>query len=193
MENRDTELVERNRQTMEKYWPTHDTAYMSEDVVFRIMATGRNTRGKAAVDAMFGYFYGGGAFEAHAEIRSEIVDGDRAAAEADVWVVTQASSPGCPPPERTSGCRSPSTTTYATARSSKAGCTSRCRCSSPRSAPYRADGGPSVGLIEWARRVGLSSGPAGTRTLNQWIKSPLLCQLSYGPGARVPPGPARRR
>ena len=84
MEYQDTELVERNRLVMEEYWPTHDTAYMCDDVVFRIMATGQEHRGKAAVEAMFGYFYGGGAFEAHAEMRSEIVDGDRAAAEADL-------------------------------------------------------------------------------------------------------------
>ncbi len=84
MENRDTELVERNRQTMENYWPAHDTAYLSEDVVFRIMATGQEYHGREAVAAMFDYFYGGGAFEADAEIRSGIVDGDWAAAEADL-------------------------------------------------------------------------------------------------------------
>ena len=84
MESRDTEPVERNRQTMEKYWPTHDTAYLSENVAFRIMATGQEHHGRDAVAAMFGYFYGGGAFEAHAEMRSETVDGDRAAAEADL-------------------------------------------------------------------------------------------------------------
>jgi predicted ester cyclase len=84
MENERPETVERNRETMEKYWPTHDPAYLSEDVVFRVMATGQEHHGRDAVAAMFDYFYGGGAFEAHAETRSGIVDGDRAAIEADL-------------------------------------------------------------------------------------------------------------
>ena len=84
MDNHDDELTERNRLVMEKYWPSHDTAYLSDDVVFTIMATGQQHRGKAAVEAMFGYFYGGGAFEAHAELHGGVVDEDRAAVEADV-------------------------------------------------------------------------------------------------------------
>ncbi len=74
----------RNRRLMDGYLPTHDTKYMSEDVVVRIMASGQEYKGRAEVDAMFAYFYGGGAFDARADMRSATVGEDSAAAEADL-------------------------------------------------------------------------------------------------------------
>lgn len=71
---------------MKKYWDRddHDTSCLSDEAVFKIMATGQEHRGRAAVDAMFQYFYGGGAFEARAEQRTRIVSDDQAAIEADL-------------------------------------------------------------------------------------------------------------
>ncbi len=51
--------IENTRATMQRYFNSEhsDTSMMSEDVVFTVMATGQENRGREAVMGMLNYFY----------------------------------------------------------------------------------------------------------------------------------------
>ncbi|OUR93339.1 hypothetical protein A9Q87_05165 [Flavobacteriales bacterium 34_180_T64] len=71
-----------NKQTVLKYFETHDTKYLSEDTVFINMNTNELTIGREAVGNMLNYMYHV-AFEAHAEITNTIICDDKAVLEAN--------------------------------------------------------------------------------------------------------------
>lgn len=68
-----------NREVMGRYFASEhtDVSGMADDVVFTVMARGDEYRGPQAVLGMLEYFYRG-AFEATAEPRATLVDGDHA-------------------------------------------------------------------------------------------------------------------
>ena len=71
-----------NKQTVLKYFETHNTKYLSEDTVFINMSTNELTIGRDAVGNMLNYLYHV-AFEAHAEITNTIICDDKAVLEAN--------------------------------------------------------------------------------------------------------------
>lgn len=74
-----TEAGTQARTVMERYFASEhtDVSDMVQDVVFTVMASGDEYRGPEAVLGMLDYFYRG-AFEATAEPRATLVDGDHA-------------------------------------------------------------------------------------------------------------------
>jgi predicted ester cyclase len=67
---------------MEDYFKTHDVKYVAEDAVFTHMSTGDRYEGREAIGQMLHYMYHV-AFDAHAEIASNIVTKDKALLEAN--------------------------------------------------------------------------------------------------------------
>jgi steroid delta-isomerase-like uncharacterized protein len=76
--------VESTRQILERYFSAHDGAVelMASDVVFTIMGSGEQHRGREAVSAMLKYFYQI-AFDASAETTTVIYADGQCALEAD--------------------------------------------------------------------------------------------------------------
>lgn len=72
--------TERARKMMEAYASNHDPRYLAEDSVFTDMSSGQVHEGRDAVAGMLDYVYHR-AFDAHAETRALIVDGDKAVLE----------------------------------------------------------------------------------------------------------------
>jgi len=77
--------VENTRKVITRYFEAdHDaTSMLAEDVVFTIMATGEENKGRQAVLAMLEYFYNG-AFKATAERTSLVIGENSAVLEARV-------------------------------------------------------------------------------------------------------------
>jgi steroid delta-isomerase-like uncharacterized protein len=77
--------IENTRKVMRQYWDSEhtDTSMMAKDVVFTMMANGDETRGPEAVLQMLHYFYHV-AFEAHAELVTEIVSDGKAVWEGHI-------------------------------------------------------------------------------------------------------------
>jgi len=69
------------KKPVELYFETHDTKYLTEDVVFINMGTNELTIGREAVGNMLHHIYNV-AFDAHAEITNTIVTEDKAVLEA---------------------------------------------------------------------------------------------------------------
>jgi len=76
--------VESTRAVMTRYIASDhsDVSMMTNDVVFRLMASGEEHHGQEAVMAMLGYFYRT-AFHAHAETRTTLYGESTAMLEAD--------------------------------------------------------------------------------------------------------------
>jgi len=76
--------VESTRGVMEQYFNSEhsDVSVMAEDVVFTIMATGQQHRGREGVSQMLQYFYHM-AFDATAETKNVIFSDGKAVIEAD--------------------------------------------------------------------------------------------------------------
>jgi len=72
--------IESTYQTMMAYGQSHNTSFVAEDAVFTDMATGRETKGRAAITQMLDYFYHQ-AFEAHAELTNLIAADGQATIE----------------------------------------------------------------------------------------------------------------
>ena len=72
--------IERTYQTMMAYGQSHDTSFVAEDAVFTDMATGRETKGRAAITQMLDYFYHQ-AFDARAELTNLIAADGQATIE----------------------------------------------------------------------------------------------------------------
>ena len=70
------------KKPIEHYFETHDTKYLTEDVVFINMGTSELTIGREAVGNMLHYIYHV-AFDAHAEIINTIVCDNKAVLEAN--------------------------------------------------------------------------------------------------------------
>lgn len=75
--------TERNRAALQRYLDSshEDLGMMAADVVFTTMATGEEHRGRDGVRRMLEHVYHV-AFDAHAETRTLVVDGDHAVLEA---------------------------------------------------------------------------------------------------------------
>jgi steroid delta-isomerase-like uncharacterized protein len=78
--------VDRNREAMTRYWDSQhrDLSMMAPDVVFTSMATGDEHRGPEEVRRMLEHIYHV-AFDAHAELRTRLVDESQAVLEG--WFV----------------------------------------------------------------------------------------------------------
>ncbi len=76
--------VESTRATMEAYFKSEhsDVSMMTDDVVFRVVATGQEAKGPQAVLGMLDYFYHG-AFEATADLKNVIFADGQACGEWD--------------------------------------------------------------------------------------------------------------
>lgn len=76
--------IESTRIVMQRYFDAQhgDTSMLAEDVVFTIMATGQEHRGRESVVGMLDYFYHG-AFEATAETANTIFADGQALVEGD--------------------------------------------------------------------------------------------------------------
>jgi predicted ester cyclase len=70
------------KKPIELYFETHDTKYLTEDVLFINMGTNELTMGREAVGNMLHHIYHI-AFNAHAEITNTIVSEDKAVLEAN--------------------------------------------------------------------------------------------------------------
>lgn len=68
------------RKNLLDYFETHDVKYIAEDAVFKHMSTGESWKGKAEVGAMLHYMYQV-AFDAHADVTSNIITEDKAQVE----------------------------------------------------------------------------------------------------------------
>ena len=80
-------LVDSGRATMDAYLEAllargAFADYFAEDVTIDVVGSGQTGQGRAAVEGMIRYVHEQ-AFDARAEVKSLIVDGDRAALEAD--------------------------------------------------------------------------------------------------------------
>ncbi len=75
--------VESTRAVMERYLAAHAGEALAQEVVFTMMGTGREFRGRQAVEDMLNGFYHG-TFEARAERRTLLVGDGHAVLEADV-------------------------------------------------------------------------------------------------------------
>ncbi len=69
-----------DREVVMAYVQNHDVSNLSQDAVFTSMASGQETRGRDEIGQMLHYFYNI-AFQAQAEIRNVLVDGDHAMVE----------------------------------------------------------------------------------------------------------------
>lgn len=74
------DLLSLAKKNMQAYVETHDVKYITEDAVFTHLGTGEVYKGKAEVGAMLHYLYHV-AFDAHAEVRTLVVEEKRAVAE----------------------------------------------------------------------------------------------------------------
>ena len=70
------------KETIQNYFETHDTSYLTEDAVFIDMATQQLTVGREAVGQMLHHIYHV-AFDAHAEITNTIITENKAILEAN--------------------------------------------------------------------------------------------------------------
>lgn len=70
------------KKSIEKYFETHDSKYLTEDTVFVNMNNSELTIGRDAVGKMLHYIYHV-AFDAHAEITNTIVTDNKAVLEAN--------------------------------------------------------------------------------------------------------------
>lgn len=70
------------KKSIEKYFETHDSKYLTEDTVFVNMNNSELTIGRDAVGKMLHYIYHV-AFDAHAEISNTIVTDNKAVLEAN--------------------------------------------------------------------------------------------------------------
>jgi predicted ester cyclase len=80
-------LVDRGRATMDAYLEALQARgafadYFADDVTIDVVGSGQTGQGRAAVEGMIRYIHEQ-AFDARAEVKSLIVDGDHAALEAD--------------------------------------------------------------------------------------------------------------
>ena len=76
--------IDSTRQTMLRYFGSDhgDLSMMAEDVIFTVMATGDDHRGRQGVSAMLDFFYHG-AFEAIAETKVTLFGDSNAMVEGD--------------------------------------------------------------------------------------------------------------
>lgn len=70
------------RQLLERYLQGHDATALAADAVFTVMGTGQRAKGPTEIGGLLEFFYHR-AFDAKAETKSLVVDGDRAVLEAD--------------------------------------------------------------------------------------------------------------
>jgi predicted ester cyclase len=80
-------MVDRGRATMDAYLEAllargAFADYFADDVTIDVVGSGQTGQGRGAAEGMIRYIHEQ-AFDAHAEVKSLIVDGDRAALEAD--------------------------------------------------------------------------------------------------------------
>jgi predicted ester cyclase len=80
-------VIDTGRATMDAYLETLLSRgtfadYFADDVVMEVVGSGQTARGKAAVEGMIRYLHEQ-AFDGAAELKGLLVDGDRAALEAD--------------------------------------------------------------------------------------------------------------
>jgi predicted ester cyclase len=69
------------RKVLERYLQGHDATALAEDAEFTIMGSGQRARGQKEVEGLLEFFYHR-AFEAKAEVKNLVVDGDKAVLEA---------------------------------------------------------------------------------------------------------------
>src|SRR5947209_7899480 len=74
---------ERTREVMMAYLEGHDVSRLAENAVFTIMATGQESRGLAAINQMFHYFYEE-AFDATYEVKHTVIGAGQAACEMEL-------------------------------------------------------------------------------------------------------------
>lgn len=79
-ETLDNEVLSLTQRNMQDYMQTHDVRYVSEDAVFKNMATGEVHKGRADIEAMLHYMYHV-AFDATLEVTNQIVTEDKALLE----------------------------------------------------------------------------------------------------------------
>ena len=70
------------RETAERYLRGHDVALLAADAEFTVMGTGQRATGPKEISGLLDFFYHL-AFDAHAEEKSLVVEGDHAVLEAD--------------------------------------------------------------------------------------------------------------
>lgn len=75
-----SEALSLAQKNMLAYFETHDVSYVTEDAVFRNMATGESYQGRAEIGALLYYLYHV-AFEAKGEVNSYIITEDKAQVE----------------------------------------------------------------------------------------------------------------
>jgi steroid delta-isomerase-like uncharacterized protein len=88
--------IESTYQTMMAYARRHDTSFVAEDAVFTDMATGQETKGRAAITQMLDYFYHQ-AFDARAELTHLSAADGQAAIEGYVVGTHTGEFAGIPP------------------------------------------------------------------------------------------------
>jgi predicted ester cyclase len=70
------------REVVEGYLSGHDANAIAPDAEYTVMGTGRTARGRSEVEGLLEFFYHQ-AFDAKAERKNLVIDGDRAVLEAD--------------------------------------------------------------------------------------------------------------
>ena len=76
--------LESTQETINAYLHHHDSSRLSDDAVFKVMSTGKEYKGKKAIEELLSYFYSV-AFSANYSQKDLIVAQDRAVLEADFY------------------------------------------------------------------------------------------------------------
>lgn len=87
---------ERTREVMVAYLEGHDASRIADNAVFTIMGTGQESRGLAAINQMFHFFYEE-AFDATYEVRHTVIAGGQAVCEMDLVGRQRLEVSGIPP------------------------------------------------------------------------------------------------
>ncbi len=74
--------TEATRQVVERYLHGHDSEAVAADAEYIVMGSGQRAKGRAEVEGLLEFFYHR-AFDAVAEPKSLVIDGDYAVVEAD--------------------------------------------------------------------------------------------------------------
>lgn len=70
------------KEVLERYLNGHDPDAVAPDAEFTVMGTGQQARGRVEIEGLLEFFYHR-AFQATAEMKNLVIDGDRAVLEAD--------------------------------------------------------------------------------------------------------------
>ena len=76
--------IQETRHVVEQYLHAHDSSRVADDAVFAVMATGQESRGRAAIEELLDYFYNK-AFTARIDQKDIVVGEGKAVVEGDFF------------------------------------------------------------------------------------------------------------